>query len=288
MSIGRLPRVPDGQGSTGVAAGPVLDIRGLTKGYGERGRSAPAVLDDLTLQVQQRELVCIVGASGCGKTTLLRTVAGLLGRDSGEVLVCGKPVQAPPAELAVVFQEYGRSLLPWLSVAGNVALPLRYRAIGKRERRGRVEEALTSVGLWDVRDKAPWELSGGMQQRVAIARALAYRPALLVMDEPFASVDAQTRAGLEDLILRLWAEQDMTVLLVTHDVDEAVYLADRVVVLSSGPARGVAQLAVDLPRPRHQLATRALPGFSALRAQVFHALGQSGTSAPPAAGDGPG
>jgi NitT/TauT family transport system ATP-binding protein len=215
--------------------------------------------------------VCIVGPSGCGKSTLLRAVAGLIRPTSGEVSLDGRPVRGVPSELAVVFQDYSRSLYPWLSVHGNVELPLRRRA-DRAERRERAEEALKQVGLDGQGRRYPRQLSGGMQQRVAIARALAHRPALMLLDEPFASVDAQTRADLEDLLLRVRAEHDMTVLLVTHDIDEAVYLADRVVVLSPAPATVVTVLDVDLPAARDQIGTRAAPEFVHLRTEAARLL----------------
>src|SRR5205085_1230192 len=161
-------------------------------------RATPAV-GDVSFAVEDRELVCVVGPSGCGKTTLLKCIGGLLQPTRGEVLVAGKRVAGPPEEMALVFQEYSRSLMPWLSVRGNVALPLRHKRLARRERSALVEDALRSVGLAGFMDHYPWQLSGGMQQRVAIARALAYQPAILLMDEPFASVDAQTRGDLEDL-----------------------------------------------------------------------------------------
>ena len=248
---------------------PILDVSGLTMSY--PGAATP-VIQGLDLHVRRGEFVCVVGPSGCGKTTLLRAVTGLAEREAGIVQICGRDVHGPAPEIGVVFQEYGRSLLPWLTVRRNVELPLRYQRLSRTEVRSRCEEALRAVGLWDARDKHPWQLSGGMQQRVAIARALAYRPELLVMDEPFASVDAQTRAELEDLLLSLWEQQQMTVVLVTHDIDEAIYLADKVVVLDSGPSRVLEVLSLDLDRPRDQIRTKAEKRFSDARARVFDLL----------------
>jgi NitT/TauT family transport system ATP-binding protein len=246
-----------------------LTVSGLGHRYGADG-AGPAMLE-ISLDARPGELVCIVGPSGCGKSTLLRAVAGLLAPTSGEVRLDGEPVRGVPAELAMVFQDYSRSLFPWLSVRGNVELPLRGQ-IDRAQRRERAEEALTQVGLGGQGGRYPRQLSGGMQQRVAIARALAHRPALLLLDEPFASVDAQTRADLEDLLLRVRAEHDMTVLLVTHDIDEAVYLADRVVVLTPAPARVAAVLDVDLPAERDQIGTRAAPEFVRLRTEAARLL----------------
>jgi NitT/TauT family transport system ATP-binding protein len=228
------------------------------------------------LRVAAGELVSIVGPSGCGKSTLLRCVAGLLRPAEGRITLDGRPVEGVPDNLAVVFQDYSRSLYPWLTVRDNVALPLRRRGMDRRERRAAAGEALAEVGLADAGGRYPGQLSGGMQQRVAIARALAYRPRLLLMDEPFGSVDAQTREDLEDLLLRVRAAHDgaaaegggMTILLVTHDIDESVYVGDRVVVLGGLPGEVRADLPVDLPAPREQIATRELPAFVHLRAEV--------------------
>ncbi len=181
----------------------------------------------------------------------------------------GELVTAPPERLAVVFQDYSRSLLPWMSVLKNVLLPLRAKAITRETRLQRAREALKAVGLAGTEDRYPWQLSGGMQQRVAIARALAYQPEALLMDEPFASVDAQTRADLEDLILRVRTQFGVTVVLVTHDIDEAVYLADEVIVLGGSPTRVRERIHVPLPQPRDQIATKSLPAFAELRGRVL-------------------
>jgi NitT/TauT family transport system ATP-binding protein len=257
----------------------ILEVRDLTKSYG-----STQVLGDLTLSVAEGEMLSIVGPSGCGKTTLLRCLSGLLGFESGQVHVAGKPVQGPPETLGLVFQDYSRSLLPWHSVRENVRLPLRYKKLTRQEARERTEEALASVGLADHMDRKPWQLSGGMQQRVAIARALAYHPRLLLMDEPFASVDAQTRAELEDLTLTLWRERSMTIAFVTHDIDEAIYLGGHIVVLSRTPTTIRDEFKVDLPQPRDQVTTKALDEFGRLRAAVFNQLSREpGTH--PQAGD---
>jgi len=246
----------------------MLDVRGLRKVYESKDRTVEA-LRDLTFSVKAGELVCVVGPSGCGKTTLLKCIAGLLGPSGGEVLVEGKPVSGPPPGMAVVFQEYGRSLFPWMTVAENVELPLKQKAMPKARRAELVNDALASVGLADAPKAFPWQLSGGMQQRVAIARAVAYEPHVMLMDEPFAAVDAQTRADLEDLIRSIWDRTGVTTLFVTHDIDEAVYLGQRVVVLSSSPTIVQEDLAIDLPDKRDQLETRALPRFTELRTHVY-------------------
>ncbi|PZH06079.1 ABC transporter [Streptomyces sp. NTH33] len=250
----------------------MLDVRGLRKVYEGHGRNVEAVRD-LTFSLDAGELVCLVGPSGCGKTTLLKCISGLLEPTSGEVLLQGNRITGPPPGMAVVFQEYGRSLFPWLRVRDNVELPLRQKKhLTKARRSELVEHALHAVGLGDAAGAYPWQLSGGMQQRVAIARAVAYEPEVLLMDEPFAAVDAQTRADLEDLIRRLWQELGVTVLFVTHDIDEAVYLGERVVILSSSPTVVQEQLEIDLPADRDQLHTRADPRFTELRTRVYEQI----------------
>src|SRR5262245_13356755 len=205
----------------------MLEINGLGKTYGS-GETATHAVGDVTFEVEDGEFVCVVGPSGCGKTTLLKCVAGLLRPTRGEVVLRGERVASPPEEMALVFQEYTRSLMPWTAVRNNVLLPLRQQMLQRPQRARLVEESVESVGLTRFLDRYPWQLSGGMQQRVAIARALAYQPSILLMDEPFASVDAQTRGDLEDLVLRLRDAYGITILFVTHDIDESVYLADRV------------------------------------------------------------
>ncbi|PRY44779.1 ABC transporter ATP-binding protein [Umezawaea tangerina] len=245
-----------------------LDVRNLAKTYDGHGRDVEAVRD-LTFRVDRGELVCVVGPSGAGKTTLLRCVAGLLDSSGGTVHLDGVPVTGPPAGMAVVFQEYGRSLFPWLTVRGNVGLPLKEKGLDRPTRAAKVDAALAAVGLCDSADAHPWQLSGGMQQRVAIARAVAYEPSVLLMDEPFASVDAQTRAELEDLVRDLWQDLGVTVLFVTHDIDEAVYLGQRVLVLSNRPTVVLEDVRVDLPTARDQLRTRSSPAFAAARNRVY-------------------
>jgi NitT/TauT family transport system ATP-binding protein len=252
-------------------AGHLLEIRNIGKTYGS-GAKATHAIDDVSFAVDDREFVCVVGPSGCGKTTLLKCVGGLLRPSKGRVLLRGRPVTSPPEEMALVFQEYGRSLMPWASVRNNVLMPLRHKGLGRKERKALVEEALEAVGLTRFIDHYPWQLSGGMQQRVAIARALAYQPSILLMDEPFASVDAQTRADLEDLVLRVREEFAVTILFVTHDIDESIYLSDRVVVLTHAPTEVKEIAEVDLPFPRDQIATKELPDFTQLRAHIYRLI----------------
>ncbi|HEX7298672.1 MAG TPA: ABC transporter ATP-binding protein [Solirubrobacteraceae bacterium] len=266
----------------------MLHVDHLSKTYGE-GSGAVEAIHDVSFDVDAQELVCVVGPSGCGKTTLLKCMSGLLAPTGGEVRLGSERVDGPPEKMALVFQEYNRSLYPWMTVRQNVGFPLRTRSLGKRERSTVVEDAVASVDLSRFLDRYPWELSGGMQQRVAIARALAYQPEILLMDEPFASVDAQTRADLEDLVLRIRHQFGVTVVFVTHDIDESVYLSDRIVVLTPSPTEVHEVLEVPLPRPRHQVSTKELPEFAHLRAHVYRAIkrrqgqGEDDAAARPAA-----
>ncbi|MCW2288260.1 ABC transporter ATP-binding protein [Leucobacter luti] len=254
---------------------PRLRVAGLAKTYNTK-RGAVPVIADLTFDVAAGEIVCIVGPSGIGKTTLLKCLTGLQSTTSGIASIDGKAIDGPPEEMALVFQEYTRSLMPWLTVEKNVRLPLKHLHLPAAEREERISSALVAVGLIGAETKYPWQLSGGMQQRVAIARAIAYRPEVLVMDEPFASVDAQTRFELEDLCLRVRAQFGMTIVIVTHDIDEAVYLSDRVVVLGERPARVTEIIDVNFGGARDQLTTRARPEFAELRTTIFELIRKAG------------
>ncbi|GEK85661.1 ABC transporter ATP-binding protein [Microbacterium aerolatum] len=263
------------------ATTPVLLVEGLRKIYPAPTPQAEAIeaIRDLTFSIPQGQLVCIVGPSGAGKTTLLKCIAGLLPPTAGRLELEGKAITGPPKTMAVVFQEYGRSLYPWMSVQANVELPLKSAGVPKAERHQRCSEALEAVGLSDAADKYPWQLSGGMQQRVAIARAVAYRPQILLMDEPFAAVDAQTRADLEDLVRKIWKELGVTVLFVTHDIDESVYLGQRVIVLSNRPTVVQDDVTIDLPDERDQLTTRSDPRFVELRRHIYGEIQRAKTNA---------
>jgi NitT/TauT family transport system ATP-binding protein len=251
----------------------MLGVESLGMTYGS-GASAVHAVENLSFEVREGEFLTLVGPSGCGKTTLLRCVSGLMAPTAGRVSFEGAPVTGPPAGVAMVFQDYSRSLMPWLSVRRNVTFPLSNAGVPRARRDVIAEQSLAAVGIDRFADMHPWQLSGGMQQRVAIARALAYRPRLLLMDEPFASVDAQTRADLEDLVLQVKAEFDVTVMLVTHDIDEAVYLGDRVVILSRPPTHVDRVVDVPLGRERNQVTTKELPEFAHLRAEVVRAIKQ--------------
>jgi NitT/TauT family transport system ATP-binding protein len=261
-----------------MSGNELLEVRDLSHQYGQ-GQIAIARLN---FEVKRGEFVSIVGPSGCGKTTLLRSIAGLQKHTGGEIRFEQEIVRDVPKGLAMVFQDYSRSLMPWSTIWANVELPLKYkRSLTALDRRRIVTESLRAVGLGHVADNYPWQLSGGMQQRIAIARALAYQPRLLLMDEPFASVDAQMRADLEDLVGRVRYEFDITVLLVTHDIDEAVYVADRILVLSVSPSTILAEIKVTLPKERNQIATRASADFVALRTRVSEMIYRSRGSAVP-------
>ena len=237
----------------------MLHVEHLKKSYG-----TVEAIGDVSFDVSAGELVCVVGPSGCGKTTLLKCISGLLEPTAGTVRADGN--------LALVFQEYSRSLFPWMTVRQNVAFPLRRKKMDKREARALVEQSLASVGLEHTLNRYPWQLSGGMQQRVAIARALAFKPQILLMDEPFASVDAQTRADLEDLVLEVRRNYEVTIVFVTHDIDESVYLSDRIVVLGPSPTSVQEVLEVPLGQPRDQVQTKERPEFAQLRAHVWRSI----------------
>jgi len=246
----------------------LMQVDNIHKSLGA-GEQSLHVLGGLSFEVQAGKFISVVGPSGCGKTTLLMCLAGLLQVDTGSVRFDGQPVQEPPAGVAVVFQDYSRSLLPWKNNLDNVLFGMRRLALGVQESREWAMELLASVGLRSYEKHYPWQVSGGMQQRVAIARGLASRSRLLLLDEPLAAVDAQTRADMQDLLLQLAAHYQQTCVLVTHDVDEAVYLADRVVVLSARPTQVQRSIEVTLDKPRDQLSTREHPEFLRLRHEVL-------------------
>lgn len=246
----------------------VLEIDKLSKTYGS-GEKAVMALKNITFDVREKEIVTVVGPSGSGKTTLLKCIAGLMEPTSGEIRFQGEPITQTPTGLSVVFQDYARSLYPWFSVQRNVTLALEAAGVPRKEQFERAHGALEAVGLGHATAMKPYQLSGGMQQRVAIARALAYRPDVLLMDEPFASIDAQTRAELEDLTLQMRDQFDITILFITHDIDEAVYLADRVTILSPPPTEVSEVVSVQLPFPRDHITTKELPEFGHIRGSVY-------------------
>jgi len=254
-------------------AAPLISLMGVSKSFKD-GRVL--ALDDLTLDIGQGEFVSIVGPSGCGKTTLLRLIDGLIEPDRGEVLVKGRPPE-PTQDIAMVFQS--ARLLPWRTVAGNIEFVLGLRGHSQQARKSRALALLGAVGLREFAEAYPHELSGGMQQRVGLARALAVEPEVLLMDEPFAALDAMTRETLRSEVLRLWNRRRMAVVFVTHDIDEAIILSQRIVVMRPRPGRMDAIVNVDLPEPRWQTDPRGLPAFAELRRTLWdriHAMGREG------------
>jgi NitT/TauT family transport system ATP-binding protein len=256
-------------GASGTA---VLRVSDLHKSYAAAG-GATVALNGVDLAIEAGSFVSIIGPSGCGKSTLLQIIAGLVTATSGDVFSGTTRVGGPPRDVVYVFQQYTRSLFPWKTVERNVAFGLENKGtLSRGEIAARTREMIGLVKLTGFERHYPWQLSGGMQQRVAIARALACRPAVLLMDEPFSAVDALTRAGLQELLRALWRELALTVVFVTHDVDEGVYLSSRVVALTRAPGTIAIDMPVDLPSPRDQIATRALPAYLDYRARLLAQL----------------
>lgn len=245
-----------------------LRAKNISMSFGE-GAARRTIIDTLNFAVDEGEFLCIVGASGCGKTTLLRLLAGLTLPSAGEIDFFGENIAGPSRQRAIVFQDYGRALLPWRTVAGNIALALETCQVPKDEHPKRISELAKTMGLDRAVNQYPNQLSGGMQQRVQIARCLAQSPKLLLMDEPFGALDAITRQSLQDEVARLAHEHGTTVVFITHDLEEAIYLGDRVVVLAANPGRIIADIDVDIPRPRNQLTTREDKKFLDHRHHVF-------------------
>ncbi|MFF0312066.1 ABC transporter ATP-binding protein [Streptosporangium sp. NPDC004379] len=247
---------------------PKIEFRGLSHRF-ELGDGDFAALDDVDLSIAEGEFVTVVGPSGCGKSTLMNAAAGLLTPTGGEVLVDGAAVHGPSPQRGVIFQQY--ALFPWMSVRKNVEFGLKIAGVGQAERRARAQHFIDLVGLTDFADALPRTLSGGMKQRCAIARAYAVDPTVLLMDEPFGALDALTRVQLQDRLLDTWSRERRTVMFITHDVDEAVYLANRVIVMAARPGRVHQVIDVGLPYPRSE-EIRLSPEFAELRRQVWHAV----------------
>jgi NitT/TauT family transport system ATP-binding protein len=247
---------------------PKLVVHGLTKVF-DTGKEPVRALEAASLELAENEFVSLVGTSGCGKSTLLSIVAGLQEATSGEVAVDGHPVQGPGRDRGVVFQTY--TLFPWLTARENIEFALRGESMSGAERRSVAEEHLALVGLERFADAHPNQLSGGMKQRVAIARALSYRPEILLMDEPFGALDALTRQLMQELLTKVWEQHRLTVLFVTHDVEEAVYVSDRVLVMTNRPGRIKKEVRVDLPRPR-SYDMLASPRFGELYGEVLESI----------------
>ncbi|WP_428567910.1 ABC transporter ATP-binding protein [Ramlibacter sp.] len=260
------------EGALAAAAAPYLRMQGIRKAFGS-GENETLAIDGVDLDVRQGEFLAVIGPSGCGKSTLLQIAAGLALPTAGRVSFEGNDVSQPPRGIVYLFQQYGKSLFPWRTVVDNVAFAIEHTEGMTRDKaREESRRYLDMVGLADSGGKYPWQLSGGMQQRVTIARALAAQPRVLLMDEPFSSVDALTRLELHALVLDLWQKQRFTAVLVTHDVDEAVFLADRVAVLTRRPSHIAEVVDTELPRPRDNLATRELPRFIELRHHLLEQL----------------
>ena len=243
---------------------PLIDFRDVDLAFGDH-----LVLGKLRFEIREGEIVCVVGPSGCGKTTALRVAAGLIAPTRGEVAFASAPVRGPRRDVAIVFQDYSKALLPWRTAAGNVSLALEALGTPRAQRPKRIAALLKRVGLPKHADKFPAQLSGGMQQRLQIARCLAQEPAALMMDEPFGALDAMTRQTLQDEMLEIARATKATIFFVTHDLEEAIYLGDRVIGLKPHPGRIGIELKVDLPRPRNQVTTRETPEFLRLRRKLF-------------------
>ena len=254
-----------------TAAKVALALDGIGMSFGLPGQGTVA-LEDISLAVNAGEFLSIVGPSGCGKSTLLQIAAGLIVPTAGRVLIDGRRVVGPPAQVVYLFQQYSRSLLPWRTALDNVAFAVEHRHPDRASARRHAATYLEMVGLAASAGHYPRQLSGGMQQRVVIARALAAQPRVLLMDEPFSSVDALTRIELHTLVLQLQEMHRFTAVLVTHDVEEAIFLADRVAVLAARPGRIVQEIATELPRPRDVIATRECDRFIALRHRLLAML----------------
>src|SRR5262244_2360220 len=242
------------------------------------GGETTVAIADISCQVEAGEFVSFVGPSGCGKTTFLMSIAGLIASTAGKIVVKGHAINGPPPNLVLVFQEFNKSLFAWRSVLGNVLFGYAARGKKLRESESEAKALIELVGLKGFEAHYPWELSGGMQQRVAIARALAYEPEVLLMDEPFGSLDALTRLELEDSLLALWAELKTTILFITHDIEEAIYLSSRIWVLSRRPSKIIDEIAIDFPRPRNQVSTRAEARFMEIRNQIYKQISNQNTA----------
>src|SRR5438445_1812085 len=257
---------------------PILEVQRLSKSYRQLGGETTVAIENISCQIESGEFVSFVGPSGCGKTTLLMSIAGLTVPSTGKIIVTGREVSGPPPNLVLVFQEFNKPLFAGRSVLCNVRFGLEARGSRSRDAEIKAKSLIDLVGLKGFESHYPWELSGGMQQRVAIARALAYEPEVLLMDEPFGSLDALTRLELEDTLLRLWDELGTTILFITHDIEEAIYLSDRIWVLSRCPSRIIEELRIEFPRPRGQVTTRAEIRFMEIRNKIYRQISSEGVA----------
>lgn len=286
MRVRSQPLSPQVSGSGGMSE-PAARMHDVSKTYQTQNGVVPAI-EDFGCEVADGEFVCIVGPSGCGKTTILKIIAGLVPVTAGEVRVFGRPVNGPYPDVGMVFQ--APVLLKWRTVMGNVLFPVDILRTGRKRARKRAHELIDLVGLQGFEDRYPRELSGGMQQRAAIARALVHDPRLLLMDEPFGSLDAITREAMNIELMRIWMEAGKTTILITHSIEEAVFLADRVVVMTPRPGRLAGIVPVDLPRPR-DADIRLTPRFNELEGQVDRLIRRGGPTDDQAGGEdgtGPG
>ncbi|MBE9076065.1 ABC transporter ATP-binding protein [Romeria aff. gracilis LEGE 07310] len=270
-----MTRAASTQTATATRAQPELDqdqpklaVSGVYKSFQSQGKPL-MVLQDIDLEIYPREFTCLVGSSGCGKSTLLNIVAGLMSPSAGKIAVDGRPVTGPGSDRGMVFQTY--TLYPWLTVAGNIQFGLRLRGMSRGERRDRVAYYLDVVGLSQFADAYPKQLSGGMKQRVAIARALANDPEVLLMDEPFGALDAQTKEQMQQFLLRLWRQTHTTVLMITHDIEEAIFLSQRVYVMSARPGKIKRTIPIELP-PNRELEIKLDPEFIDIKRDIIQSL----------------
>jgi NitT/TauT family transport system ATP-binding protein len=263
-----------------------LSVRNVRLVFPRRGRLPLIALDDIDITLPDKQFTVIVGPSGCGKSSLLYLVAGLMEPSGGELLLDGRRIEGSGRDRGMVFQSY--TLFPWLTVRGNVAFGLRLRGVAELQVRSTVDRYIREVGLNGFEDAYPKQLSGGMMQRVALARAMANDPEILLMDEPFGALDSQTRMVMQQLLLRVWEHEHKTVLFVTHDIDEAIFLGDRVFVMTARPGRIKEEIAIDLPRPRAATVTMT-PGFIAIKQRILGLLQEEVNKSlelgPPAADD---
>ncbi|KUO62777.1 MAG: hypothetical protein APF84_03785 [Gracilibacter sp. BRH_c7a] len=246
---------------------PVVEIRGATKTFND---GQVITFQDLNLTIEKNKIICIVGPSGCGKTTLLRCINGLAKLSKGEILFQGCKVSEPDPRMAMVFQQFG--LFPWKTVKDNIAYPLKLRQVNRYEIESAVKKNIETVGLCGFEDSYPYQLSGGMQQRVGLARALATEPTLMLMDEPFAAVDAQTREVLQGELLNLIQQKERTMVFITHSIDEAIILGDKVAVMSKRPSNILELLDVEFEKPRDMKVVKGLPRFNELRVHIWDLL----------------
>ncbi|WP_300160655.1 ABC transporter ATP-binding protein [Solidesulfovibrio sp.] len=256
----------------------MLEVEKISKHFTLSGQKEPfCVFRDLSLQVREKEYLSVLGHSGCGKSTLLNIIAGIDTANSGHIILNGREVQEPGLDRMVVFQNF--ALMPWLTVFGNVRLAVRarYPEWSKQQVADWVDKYLDMVGLSGAANKRPWELSGGMRQRAGIARAFSVKPSIMLLDEPFAQIDALTRGVIQDELVRMWEETGITIFMVTHDVDEAILLSDRIMLMSPGPqAKFMDEIEVDIPRPRKRISIIEHPRFYEIRNRIISFLSQKG------------